>query len=162
MIALLTTRPSAFIDHGTLRVAASGEDYFESAAKYLSRDSIMASIFHRAEHSARHLTLSMNARDDDSFDPNTNTIHWDPHSAMRTTLGGTQTPALGLGHELDHASFAPAREAKGAARYDAIYDNAEERRVVTGSEAHAARTLGEDLRYDHAGTTYYVRTPTER
>jgi hypothetical protein len=45
---------------------------------------------------------------------------------------------------------------------DARYDNAEERRVITGSERHAARTLGESIRYDHGGTTYRVASPVTR
>lgn len=169
MIALAATRlqpapyrPPAFVAHGSLRVAAIGETDFEAAAKYLSRDSMMEAIVQRAEHCSRPLTLTLNAHDDDSFDPNTDTVHWDPHSALQTTLGGTQTPALGLGHELDHATVAPALEEKGSGRYIAGYDNAEERRVITGSEAHAALTLGEGLRYDHAGTSYRVHSPTER
>lgn len=163
--ALLRPAPQAtggYIDHGSLRVAASGEGAFEAAETYLRRDSMMAAIFDSAEHGARHLTVTLNARDDDSFDPTTNTVHWDPYSALRTTAGGTQTPALGLGHELDHATVDPAIGAKGAAKFDPAYDNAEERRVITGSEAHAARTLGEGLRHDHSGTTYRVSSPTER
>jgi hypothetical protein len=32
--------------------------------------------------------------------------------------------------------------------------------VITGSERHAARTLGEGVRHDHAGATYRVDSPT--
>ncbi len=45
---------------------------------------------------------------------------------------------------------------------DAAYDNREERRVVTGSERHAARALGESVRHDHDGTTYRVASPLAR
>jgi hypothetical protein len=106
--------------------------------------------------------LGTNDRNDDRFDPNTNTIAWDPYSALRTTNGGTQSPALGLGHEVAHAVEAPAREAALTARALPRYDDAEERRVIRGSERHAARTLGEGVRFDHRGTTYRVPTPVSR
>jgi hypothetical protein len=61
-----------------------------------------------------------------------------------------------LGHEVDHAVEAPTREAALASRSSRAYDTAEERRVITGSERHAARTLGESIRHDHAGTCYRV------
>ena len=45
---------------------------------------------------------------------------------------------------------------------DLNYDNAEERRVVLGSEHHAARTLHEAIRYDHSGVCYKVDSPIAR
>ncbi len=42
------------------------------------------------------------------------------------------------------------------------YDNAEERRVIRGPEAHAARTLGEAGRFDHKGSAYHVASPASR
>ena len=162
MSTILAPAPGAYVQHGSLRVPVQGEAAFETAEKYLRRDPVMDAIFNRAEHGTRELTLSINSRNNDSFDPNTGTVHWDPYSALRTTLGGTQTPALGLGHELDHATVDPALGARLSAKFDASYDNAEERRVITGSETHAAKTLGEGLRTDHDGTTYHVHSPTER
>jgi hypothetical protein len=46
--------------------------------------------------------------------------------------------------------------------HDRAYDDAEERRVITGVERHAARTLHEGVRRDHRGTLYTVREPTMR
>jgi hypothetical protein len=106
--------------------------------------------------------LKIDRRNDDRFDPNSNTISWDPYSALRTTNGGAQSPALGLGHEIAHAVEAPAREARLSARALPRYDDAEERRVIRGSERHAAETLGEAVRYDHRGDTYRVATPVSR
>ena len=100
-----------------------------------------------------------NAHNDDEYDPNTHTIHWDPHSALQTSDGGRQSPALGLGHEIDHAVEDPERAAHLADRLDGRYDNAEEKRVITGSERHAAKTLGESTRFDHGGNTYRVPSP---
>ena len=44
-------------------------------------------------------------------------------------------------------------------RMDNQYDNGEERRVITGSEAETARKLGQGIRYDHYGTAYIVKDP---
>ncbi|MBV8118219.1 MAG: protein rhsD, partial [Candidatus Eremiobacteraeota bacterium] len=66
---------------------------------------------------------------------------------------------LGLGHEVDHAVEAPRREAALAGSINRRYDTDEERRVITGSERHAARTLGEAVRFDHDGACYRVPSP---
>lgn len=89
-------------------------------------------------------------------------IYWDPSSALRTTRGGAQSPALGLGHEAAHAVEAPRAESLLASRADRKYDNAEERRVIVRSERHAARALVEATRSDHAGSCYRVKTPVSR
>jgi len=132
------------------------------AKAYLSRDRAERQLFARLESSPRRFQLSLNHRGDDHFDPATDTIAWDPYSALRTTRGGTQSPALGLGHEIAHAVESPAREALLSNRLRPGYDNAEEARVIRGSERHAARTLGEAARFDHRGNLYRVRTPVSR
>jgi len=147
---------------GTLEMSASARTDFRRAVRYLERDGRMREIVRRAEHAGRTLHLHLNHRGDDSFDPSTDTIAWDPHSALQTSEGGRQSPALGLGHELDHATVAAAIRARGEARPDPAYDNREERRVIRGSEAHAARTLGEAARHDHAGSLYVVASPVAR
>jgi hypothetical protein len=147
---------------GMISMPASARRDYVLARAYLCRDRAERSLFDRLEHGSRHFHLTINHRDDDRFDPNDNTIAWDPYSALRTTRGGTQSPALGLGHEVAHAVEAPAREQRLAARPLARYDDAEERRVIRGSEAHAARTLGEGVRFDHRGSCYRVNTPVSR
>jgi hypothetical protein len=150
------------VHFGTLDMPAAARPAFELAARYLSADTRMRSIIERAEHADRPLHLRLDTTGDDSFDASSDTIYWDPDSALRTTGGGRQSPALGLGHELDHATVAAAVRARGVAQFDPRYDNAEERRVIRGSEAHAARTLGEAVRYDHDGTLYCVGSPIMR
>lgn len=149
------------MQHGTLILPASADAAYEAAKRYLSRDSREASLFQRLEHArdGRHYHLTLNRRNDDHFNPSTNTIAWDPYSALRTTCGGHQSPALGLGHEIDHAVESPRREANLQSAPDARYDNKEERRVIMGSERHAARTLHESVRYDHAGRCFRVASP---
>jgi len=85
----------------------------------------------------------------------------DPTSALRTTFGGKQTPALGLGHEMAHADASFWDRLIGWVPWPS-YDNLEEPRVITGPETAAARTLGEAIRTDHGGTPYTVSTPISR
>lgn len=147
----------------TLRMPRSAQNAYGLAKSYLSRDSIERPLFQKLEHArGRHFRLTINHRNDDHFDPNTNTIAWDPYSALRTTNGGKQSPALGLGHEIDHAVEGSRIANRLRETPSRRYDTAEERRVITGSEAHAARTLGEAIRTDHGGTTYRVTSPIAR
>jgi hypothetical protein len=129
-------RTNRTIRIGSLSFAASAQQNVEAAFGYL--------------------------RDDDSYDPNTHTIHWDPYSALLTTTGGRQSPALGLGHEIDHAVENAWTADHLQSMFDPRYDSLEERRVITGSELHAARTLHESIRFDHAGSCYRVPSPIAR
>ena len=152
-----------YIRHGSLDVPRSCETQYEAAKAYLRHDPVERRLFDRLEHARnRHYCLHINNKNEDYFDPNTDTIGWDPYSALRTTRGGTQSPALGLGHEVDHAVENPAAEQHFMNRFDRVFDNKEERRVILGSEKHAARTLGESPRHDHSGDTYRVPNPTAR
>jgi hypothetical protein len=153
---------SRYVQHGSLAVPRNAELAYESAKRYLSHDAGERALFRRLEHSARHFRLTINHRNDDSFDSSANTIAWDPYSALRTSDGGRQSPALGLAHEVDHAVESPARNARLSRLHVRGYDNAEERRVIAHSETHVARSLGEDIRHDHRGTTYRVASPTMR
>lgn len=143
-------------------VPARARADFALAKAYLIRDGGERRLFDRLESSARTFRLTIDGRGDDHFDPDTGTIAWDPYSALRTTRGGRQSPALGLAHEIAHAVESPRVEAELSARIRARYDNAEEARVIEGSERHAARVLGENVRFDHRGELYRVRTPVSR
>jgi hypothetical protein len=149
----------AYVRHGSLEVPRGLERDFELAEAYLGRDSVMRTILDKAEHGTHRIRLSENARDNDSFDASTRTVHWDPHSALFTSEGGRQSAALGLGHELDHATVGERIRERGGSVIDILYDTEEERRVIRGSEAHAARTLGEAQRHDHGGRSYWVSSP---
>lgn len=163
MYALSVASPDPYVHHGSLDVPRADDRLYTQAKTYLARDPQERALFDRLEHAhGRTYHLNVNHRDIDQFDPNSDTISWDPYSALRTTNGGSQSPALGLGHEVDHAVEDPATQTRLANQYDPVYDDAEERRVIRGSEAHAARVLGESVRYDHGGTTYRVASPIDR
>src|ERR1700681_2095872 len=131
------------VRYGSLRIPLSSQRAIDEAFAYLARDPVARSLIERLERSSVEHRIAIDHRHDDSYRPWSHTIRWDPTSAMRTRNGGRQSPALGLAHELDHA----AESERSFDRLQAIelpaYDNAEERRVFTGSERHAARTLHE-------------------
>ena len=147
---------------GTLDVPKGASRPLEAALRYLARDRRMRDVIERAERARSPLHLRLNGRDDDSYEPWDRVVNWDPHSALATTSGGRQSPALGLGHELAHAVEAPSLRDRYSAQAVPAYDDAEERRVIRGVESHAARTLGEGVRSDHDGTTYFVASPVAR
>jgi hypothetical protein len=158
--ALAAAGRVATVRLGSLSFPASARKNVEAAFAYLSHDSVERGLIDRLIHSGVLRRIVINHNNNDSYDPNTHAIHWDPHSALLTTTGGAQTPALGLGHEIDHAVENAWKEERLASVPDLAYDNLEEKRVILGSEHHAARTLHEALRYDHDGSVYRVPSPT--
>lgn len=88
-------------------------------------------------------------------------LYWDPHSALQTTSGGDQSPALGLGHEMTHATGRTLGTIIRSMISNPHYDNLEERRVIERFETPAARQLGEGTRTDHGGTPFWVASPTQ-
>ena len=73
-----------------------------------------------------HYHLEIIHDGNDRYDPATRTVYWDPHSALETTEGGHQTPALGLGHEEAHATGNRHDNAVLSGTPDARYDTKEE------------------------------------
>jgi len=147
---------------GNLRIPRTASRLLARAQTYLSKDPEAVKILGRLEHAPNQYTLHIIHNGNDNFDPQTRTISWDPYSALRTTSGGKQSPALGLLHEEDHAYenvTAPRKQARLQEEHLARYDNAEERRVIRGVETRAARVLGEGVRHDHRGTPYKVKDP---
>src|SRR3984957_2914564 len=157
---LLYVDPSGRIIRVVGRSLQDINDYYD-AVHYLRRDPCMAKVLDALAGSSTVYTVAFNSVDDDSFHPGTNTVNWDPGSALLNTGGGRQTPALGLGHEMTHADGGwignmLSKISSGA------YGNLEEWRAIRGCECKAAKTLGEDPRWDHGGSTYRVPKPTMR
>jgi hypothetical protein len=159
--AMTSTHP-ATVRYGSLTIPLSAQREIDEAFGYLAHDPVERSLIERLEHSRKPHRIVIDHHGNDSYDPNTHTIRWDPFSALLTTEGGSQSPALGLGHEMDHAVESPRGYDRHADAIDFAYDNAEERRVIVGSERHAALTLGENIRFDHGGSLYAVAGPTMR
>ena len=145
-----------------LDISPAMRDDYSLAAAYAARDPNARTLLQELKTTRREIHVRGAQHGNDRFDPQSNTVYWDPRSALRTTQGGRQSPALGLVHELAHAALQPRREAALEARSVARYDNLEERRVIRGVERHAALTLGEAVRCDHRGSLYRVATPVSR
>ena len=149
------------VHYGSLVIPLSAQRHVDAAFAYLARDPASRSLIERAERSRTPHRVRIDHHGRDAYLPGSHTIVWDPHSAMRVG-NGRQSPALGLVHELDHALNDPRRYDRLVDRAEPAYDNAEERRVITGLEKHAAHTLREGVRHDHRGTLYKVATATSR
>ena len=92
-------------------------------------------------------------------------ITWDPYCALITEKGKSQTPALGILHEADHALGYlkdPVAFTNRANTKDKQYDDNEERRVIKGSETRAAKKLGEGVRDSHGGKDAFVKHSDEK
>ena len=132
------------------------------AGHYLWQDPTMRKILQNLINSPTIYYIKPIGGGDDKFDGR-DTVYWDPTSALVTTAGEGQTPALGLGHELAHAQgfdYSSDRYNSLARTPDSDYDTAEERRVITGPERQAVKTLCEGARTNHsANSTPTVPTP---
>jgi hypothetical protein len=86
--------------------------------------------------------LKLNDEMKNYYWPDSNTIDWDPRTANindpGTGNGRSQSPALGLGHEMGHACGYTGGEKA-------------EKFVIEFLEAPVALTLGEDTRDYHGG-----------
>jgi hypothetical protein len=141
------------------------------AVEYLSRDPGMRSIIKQLESSTDLFTVQINHNHDDRFNRSTNTIFWDPDSALALydkdsltcDINDFQSPALGLGHEMAHAARSPLLMLlTEKLQIKPLFDY-EERRVVNGPEAAAAKTLGEGVRTSiYGGMPYHVQSPIGR
>jgi hypothetical protein len=170
---------AAYVHLGSLRVEASLFEDFSAAQRHLAHDSEalkLLSALERdpSEHTIRRIDASDPVGDRfeprGTFDPKHPTqaggdIYWDPHSALRSNNGTTQTPALALLHEQGHAwewKTDPHGYLAGLNDKNRRYDTAEEQRNETGLERRGAAALGEGTRHDHGGTPYAVASPTSR
>ena len=90
-------------------------------------------------------------------------VYWDPTTGLKLTNGGYQSAATILEHEFDHAVDDITNRSNHRKAEDkklSRYDNAEEKRVIEGSEARTAKGNGEGVRHNHRGTKYPTISPT--
>lgn len=146
---------------------------FDTAVNYLKQDPVMRKMITEIEKSEKAtITVSCNGQHDNSFNRLTERIHWDPKSALYCDdietsnfdfKNGSQVPALALGHEISHAygyiNSSYKDYVKMTSAPDSQYDTAEERRVITGPETHAAKTLKQCIRKNHRGISYHSNGP---
>ncbi|GAB4351236.1 MAG: hypothetical protein Kow0099_35240 [Candidatus Abyssubacteria bacterium] len=163
LYAYVKNNPVGWLDPFGLEIVVQGNQraYWQALA-YLWRDPGMRQIITDLTVSNTKYTVITNNAHDDYYLPSKREIHWDPTSALRCPRGqGSQTPALGLGHEMAHANASWYERLYGWLP-SGQYGNLEEKRVITGVETDAAGTLGEDIRTSHSGIPFRVLTPTSR
>jgi RHS repeat-associated protein len=91
-------------------------------------------------------------------------INWNPVAGLLTEQGDILSPATMLEHEIDHElhryEVGVLAHNSGKTQTDKQYGNAEERRVITGSEKHTGTRNGEfkrsKQRTSHGGATVIV------
>ncbi|MGC4000313.1 MAG: RHS repeat-associated core domain-containing protein [Anaeromyxobacter sp.] len=170
--------PYKFIDPSGHSVFVVGDpEAYETATAYLRQDPAMREAIDQLQSPDTPLvTVVVCDTCKDSYKPSAREIRWNPKlahtgfadgSGPRTESGepGVQSPAMALGHELAHAAGHGAGGPAGEEIVDypaGAYVNMEEMRVITGPEASAARTLGEDARMDHRGKSVHVSGPLDR
>lgn len=145
-----------FRDYAT----AKFKEQFYAASKYLD-DTIFGGKMAAVSAHNETIYIEQGAGNFVVYDPNTKTVFWDPLAALKTTDGGTMSPALALGHEFDHALQDLLNLINRQPTGD-DYDDTEEQRVIDGAETEAASALGEDTRTDHRGKNYPTTCPTCR
>jgi RHS repeat-associated protein len=140
------------------------QDQYDKAKNYLGAGSKIEALEKLPQIVEIRETIK---KDNVDYDSSKRVMRWNPKSALRTTSGGTQSPALGLDHEADHAVQHlknPGKFAHDTSPAGALpgYDNMEERRVIQGSEKSNAIRLGEGVRTNHGGTSYKVSDSDKR
>ena len=99
-----------------------------------------------------------------SYRPSTKTLSWNSQGGLITTNGVKLSPATILEHEADHANSHmkdPKSHENRRKTGDIKYDNAEEKRVIQGSEQNTALVMGEIIpgektRTDHSGKALII------
>jgi RHS repeat-associated protein len=150
-------------------------DAFDAARQRQSKDDGMKKMFEAVQKS----DMKVSVRSTNSLAPgDTKTtlfenkktgerrieISWNPKAAAAVN-GGSQSPAMVLGHEGNHAERY-IRDPKGAIADTNTrvpgFGNREEQRIITGPEAAAARTLGETPRTSGDARFFPVENVTDR
>jgi RHS repeat-associated protein len=164
LYAYVANDPVTLTDPSGMVIVVNGtpqqNQNYLTAEAYLKGDPGMAQTIQNLQNSSTIFTIDFINDGDDRFSRATNTIYWDPYSGCKSTSGGTQSAALGLGHEMSHANHPTL--GRFLAKIDAgRYTNLEEWRVISGPETAAAHSLGEPTRPDHeCSGTPQMPTPT--
>gem|GEM_PF-5714365 len=148
---------------------SSDQAAFKRSLAYLSRDPLQRANIEKLQKSDKIYVVQINHNGNDNYQmAGQQTIGWDPHSSLAVVgndnklTGETLSPALSLGHELDHAAADDAGVMKDGNNPRYGINGNEEQRVIEGSEAHAAKTLKEGSRTNHKGVSYESKSETDR
>jgi len=145
-------------------VSSGDQANYNAAINYLNKSPTAKQAIDALQNSSTHYTLVTNSSSDDYYDPALNQIHWDPTSAFKVS-GGTQSPALGLLHEIGHGDDFDQSPIMSTIRSwigSWSYDDQEEAHVIQGLETTVANELGEGTRKNHKGDPYRTNSPASR
>ena len=137
----------AFIFNGSNYTAAPKNEFVQKALqayKYNVVNGGGESMYTLAN--SREMTVNLVESEYSRNTHSSGTVFWDTQHASKTAEGHMRSPATNLEHEMGHAE-SYMTDTKGhikrASTYDKQYDTAEERRVITGTEAKTAQANGE-------------------
>jgi len=145
------------------------KQYFKQAITYLKShkaDGLFAKL--QASNVTIYIGEQKERAGGSEFLKNQKMILWDPLTCVITSNGNVISATTILNHEADHALQEienPVQKSKDEETKLTLYGDAEERRVITGSEQRTARALGEIregevTRSDHAAFPYMTNSPT--
>ena len=66
------------VHYGSLAIPFAAKELVDRAFAYLRHDAVERTLIQRVEHSAVRHRIVINHRGNDSYRPDTHTIHWDP------------------------------------------------------------------------------------
>ncbi|WP_410210317.1 hypothetical protein [Aquirhabdus sp.] len=160
---LATTAAITASDFTVKNATATDIANLNTSLAYLETSATASSIITGLK--SKSVKISIIHDGNDRYSSSTNTIYWDPNSALTVQDNatgkavGVQSAALGLIHEGAHAT--DANLALHASTYNAQYDDDAEAYAV-GKEDIIAGDLGETKRYNHGGVNLpYEANPTE-
>jgi RHS repeat-associated protein len=143
------------------------ETFQNTVYDYLSKSAAFRDAYSQIATSTDVYTFRQTFDGTNGFDPSTRSIYWDPTAPNLTGLGGEQSPALGLAHEVGHAAFydqdPSANLLFNTIQVPGFSGSLEEYRNMTEVERTVAIDLGEPTGSDHAnhGDAPPVDGPTD-
>jgi RHS repeat-associated protein len=125
-----------------------------------------AGTFARLESHKETVWIAEGQNHDFKYDPNSNTITFDPLSGLEVAPGQVQSPALGVLHEAGHAESDvdnPTQHQidRTTPSTDPNFTTVEEADVINKVETPAAQKIGEPTRNNNTqGAPVHVKCPT--
>lgn len=140
-------------------------DDLNEAIVYLSTSKAGRDLIQQMQDEPWPLKVTIDDVAHDGYQPGTDMIVWNPNFAIRDRTGATQSPTLGLAHEIGHAISwrqHPGLDFLIGCIPVPPFENGDEWAVISYVESPIARELGEDVRRDYVGRNYWVPGPTSR
>ena len=137
----------------------------QTAMEYLSHSPTATRLLRQMASESSPIRIRVSRINDDTYDTGTDMVTWNPNLAARGTNGSTQSPSVGLIHEIGHALARRIhRGIADATMFVPVYKYGDmaEWAVISQIETPISRELGEGVRTDHGGQNFWVDEPTRR